>query len=301
VPAINGLTTALFAVAALGYMRLARRLGDRHLGTLALALAVLAFSQLHSVLVPPVSTSYVSVGDGFRLAAYLLLLSSLVATVGREMQEHSIREERLRLSRELHDGLAQELTMLTLRLDQAGSPEYAPEQRHRSLEMARRLAEAALVEARQAISALRTGSVEWKTFDGGVRHFADEYEQNHDLAVHVHTSGGAPAVPADLQVEVMRILNEALSNAQRHGAATRVDVTLRGGAAGLELRVRDNGRGFQPAPRPPGSGVGLESLRERVERRGGSARVESRPGEGAEVTVFVPWEAAMSKGWRARG
>jgi hypothetical protein len=105
----------------------------------------------------------------------VVLLFSLVARIGQEIGEREGREERMRLSRELHDGLAQQLSLLYMRIDRADELKRTPERRQQDLEAARRLVEAALMEVRQAITALRRGTIAWEEFDRTVRALADEF------------------------------------------------------------------------------------------------------------------------------
>jgi signal transduction histidine kinase len=287
----DGAVALLLLLATAGYVRLSWRLGDPDVASLALALTLLFFSQFHSLLFPPVVGDYVSTADGFRLAAYLVLLLGLVSRIAGEITEGASREERLRLSRELHDGLAQQLALLNLRLIRATAPDRPPEWRARDLGAAQRLVEAALSEARQAITALRTGAVSWEDFTRTVAAFADEFETNHEVDIRLltqATGGTLPLLEAELQMDVVRILHEACANALRHGAATQIEVALAARREWLDVRIRDDGRGFDPDQAQGGAGVGLRSLHERLARRGGTLVVLSAPGQGATVRARVP-------------
>jgi signal transduction histidine kinase len=166
------------------------------------------------------------------------------------------------------------------------------ERRARDVEAALRLAEAALVEARQAIRALRTGAVAWDEFAGALRALAREFAQNHDVVVEVAAGEAGPVLPAELQADLARVLHEACANAVRHGGAGRIAVAAAASAGQVELRVRDDGRGFDPAAPTDagvgGTGVGLRSMTERLERHGGTLTVESASGRGTTVRALVP-------------
>jgi signal transduction histidine kinase len=285
--ALDGAVAVLWSVAAAGYVRLARRLRDAYTTCLAVVLSLLAFCQMYALVFPPLASDYVSRADVLRLLAYVVLLFSLVARIGREIAEREGREERMRLSRELHDGLAQQLSLLHLRIDRAAEPKRAPERRQHDLEAARRLVEAALLEARQAITALRSGTVSWADFDRTVRALADEFAVNHEVDIDVAVEGTA-TVDTELQVEVLRILHEAWSNAVRHGAARRVAVTLAAQRGGIEIVVTDDGRGFDAAQTLSSTGVGVRSMIERLQRRGGRLHFASTPGQGAEMRAWMP-------------
>lgn len=297
----DGLIALLMLVDALGYIWLARRTGDTHVGWTAAALSLLFFSQVHSLLFPPIAIAYVSTADAFRLGAYTVLLFSLLRRVRREIAERASGEERLRLSRELHDGLAQQLSLLHLRLNRARTSGRAEQERARDLELAARLVESALLEARQVITALRTGAVTWEELTRTLSTFAEEFGQNHGVDVRLDASCEAaadalPPIHAAVGAELLRLLHEALSNAVRHGHATTIDVTLAASRAGLTLRVHDNGAGFDPllADRQGEtlgcSGLGLRSMRERVASYGGWLTLEAEATRGTVVEAWLPFE-----------
>jgi signal transduction histidine kinase len=298
--AANGALAVLLVVATYGLLVLARRLADAYLERLALGLGLLALSQVYGLLFPPGLPGYLGVADLFRLAAYLSLLFGLVSQVTGDVAERAAAEERLRLSRELHDGLAQDLSVLNLRLSEAllACPDAAATSLGRHLQAGRRLARTALLEARQAITALRADSIGWQDFVEALEVFCDEASQNQGVDIRLRVQGMLAVVDADLQVEVLRILNETISNAVRHGAATRIEVGMLVGArpARLVLTVQDNGHGFVPGRCPLSTGVGLRSLAERLERRGGVWKVQSRPADGTLVQVELPIKVRDGRG-----
>lgn len=287
-PFLSGLIALAMLVASLGYLVVARRVDDPHVATLALALLLLFFSQGHALLFPPVDTNYVGTGDAFRFAAYLVLLFGLVARLGGEIAESAARAERLRLSRELHDGLAQQLSLLHLCLARAAAADRPTEQRASDLEAARRLVEGALLEARQEIVTLRSGSVSWAEFTRTVENLADQFALNHEVEVEAFADRDGPALATELQADLLRIVHEAFSNAVRHGAATRIEVALCVRPGELEMRVRDDGRGFDPGRAGQRVGVGLRSFHERLERRGGALALDVAPGGGTMLRIRLP-------------
>jgi signal transduction histidine kinase len=284
---MNGAITLALLVAAIGYVDLSRRLGDPQLAWLAAALILFSFGQMHAFLFPPLP-DWVSVSDSLRLVGYLVLLFSMVVRLSGEIAERASREERLRLSRELHDGLAQHLALLNLRLSRAAATDRSPEVRARNLEAAMRLVEAASLEARQAITSLRTGRVSWEEFTRTLSAFADEFANNHEVEVRLTTTGQIARIEADLQAEVLRLLQETFSNAIRHGGARTLDVEVGATSGELEISVRDDGSGFDPHAALAGPGVGLKSIGERLERRSGTLRLLSAPGQGALVRGRLP-------------
>jgi len=157
-----------------------------------------------------------------------------------------------------------------------------------NLEAARRLVEAASLEARQAITALRTGRVSWEEFTRTLGAFADEFANNHDVEVRLTAKGQVARIDADLQAEVLRLLQETFSNAIRHGGARVLNVEVDAAAGALEISVRDDGRGFDPHAALAGPGVGLKSIGERLGRRAGTLRLISAEGQGAVVRGRLP-------------
>jgi signal transduction histidine kinase len=284
---LNGAVTLGLLVAAIGYVNLSRRLRDPQLAWLAAALILFSFGQMHAFLFPRLP-DWVSLSDSLKLVGYLVLLFSMVVRLSGEIAERASREERLRLSRELHDGLAQHLALLNLRLSRAAATDRSPEVRGRNLEAARRLVEAASLEARQAITALRTGRVSWEEFTRTLGAFADEFANNHDVDVRLTTNGHIARIDADLQAEVLRLLQETFSNAIRHGGARVLNVEVVAAAGALEISVRDDGRGFDPHAALAGPGVGLKSIGERLGRRAGTLRLISAEGQGAMVRGRLP-------------
>jgi two-component system, NarL family, sensor histidine kinase UhpB len=193
-------------------------------------------------------------------------------------------EERRRLARDLHDEVNQALTAILLRLQalsQAAPPELDEE-----LTELKRLVNQAMGELLQLARQLRPTALD----DHGllpamatqVRRFAAQTGIKADL----NATGESATLQPDEQIAVYRIAQEALANIARHAGATRVEVDLRAGGDGVELTVRDDGRGFEPG-RPAG-GLGLGGMAERARLVGGELTIESRPGAGTALCLKVP-------------
>ncbi|HEX3244836.1 MAG TPA: ATP-binding protein [Chloroflexota bacterium] len=293
---VDGGIALLMLLTSIGYARVSQRLRDSHLMLLAFAFVLLFFSYIHALRFPPIAPDYISAADGFRLAAYLIVAVSLVLRISGEIAESATRDERLRLSRELHDGLAQQLALLNMRLNQAAEPNRPAERRAGDLEAARRLVEVALLEARQAITVLRSGRVSWEELSRTLEAFAYEFAQNHEVEVHVTMAGSTTDVEAELQAELLRMVHEGCSNAIRHGAATRINVALTAAPGRLAMQLQDNGNGFEVQQGIVRTGVGLRSLHERIERRGGKLSIESATGHGTTLRAWLP----LSRVWRPK-
>ena len=279
----NGVLSLLMIVATLRYIWWAGNVTEPYLGAVATALTLLSFAQLHTLLFPTVALDYISTAALFRLAAYLVVVVSLTAQVGRDMVERAGHEERARLSRELHDGLMQHLSLLNLRLQRARARHRSEGDRARDLDAGVQVLEAAMLEARQVIVAERSGVVSWESFAESVRTFAGVFETNHEVIVDVCAAGTGPVVDVSLQADVLRIVHEACSNAVRHGAAERIAVELMVDSGLVNLRIRDDGVGFDPARVQSGSELGLRSMRERAARWDGTCSIESARGQGTAI------------------
>jgi signal transduction histidine kinase len=233
------------------------------------------------LLFPIDARGWVQVADLMRLGFYLLLLLGALGEIRRYQRQVAIAavlDERRRLARDLHDGLAQELTfisMQTQRLARAGS----------DLSVVREAAERALDESRAAIAALSRRSDE---------PLATAVAQTAEMLTA--RAGARLRLELDRDVELrgeareslLRIVREAVTNGVRHGGATEVCVALREDG-GLRLSVSDNGRGFEtegPKGRP--DSFGLTSMQERARALGGRLVVNSTPDQGTEVEVVLP-------------
>ena len=180
-------------------------------------------------------------------------------------------EERRRVGRELHDDLGAELTAALLAL-KTGHPEAARE-RIRS----------AMATVRRVARALRPQALEELGLEGALRALLEGTGLPFELAVD--TGRLDPLV----ELVAFRVLQEAVTNAVRHGEPRRLTLRLAREGDRLLGELVDDGRGFDPAATPPG--VGLVGMRERVEQLGGELAVESRPGAGTRVRFSLPLEA----------
>ncbi len=204
-----------------------------------------------------------------------------------------------RLLLDLHDGSVQYVYAALLQLDlldrDLDRVHGAGQEVRERVDQARRLPEDALGEVRSFIGALRPPGTETDDLPALLRSVGREHEGRTGTQVEIVIEREPPAVSLPVRVALYRVLQEALSNAHRHGGAShvaiRVAVTRRRRVAGLRLTITDDGIGFTPGavasgPRF-GRHFGLQGMRERIEALGGSFRVSSRPGEGTTVTVTL--------------
>jgi signal transduction histidine kinase len=202
-------------------------------------------------------------------------------------------DEQRRTARDLHDGLGQTLTALTLTLDAAAAARDPIEASGRIL-AARELAAAALGESRQLATRLRPARLEQVGLLSAVRHLADRAGFPVVVEAAPATVERAHLSPAT-SAEVYRIVQEALSNAARHSGAPGATVSFEDGDGLLRVSVSDRGHGFDPAA-ARGRGLGLAGMHERAGAIGARLVVESTPSRGTRVFLEVPTTARAPAG-----
>ncbi len=274
--------------------------------TIVPALAVVLYETMRGVLLEgrlPSPLNYALVG----LVAVLLtgIFSELVFSIVERLETQALarsREvatlsammgERERLSRELHDGLAQLVAYLLVRIDtvsglvSAGRRDEAVEE----LERLRGVADDLYADVRESISGLRT-RVSERGLLPAVREYLEAFEDRFGIAVSLQAGQLPPSLPPLAEAQLFRILQEGLANVRKHSGAreARVELNHRESSDLLELVVADDGKGFSPAAvtGPQGKSYGLATMRERAISIGGTFRVESEPASGTRVTVEVP-------------
>lgn len=194
-------------------------------------------------------------------------------------------DERRRLARELHDGVGQTMTALTLTLD-AVADSGLPEEAEDRLASARRLADDALAETRDLANRLRPARLEQVGLAAAIRELAGRAGLPVQVDIASETAEAGLLDPT-ASAEAYRIVQEALGNAARHSGASAVQVGLATSPGLLRVIVADNGRGFDPAVGRQ-AGLGLIGMRERAVLLGGDLRIDSAPGSGTRVVLEVP-------------
>jgi signal transduction histidine kinase len=274
---VQMLAAGLFLFAAACFTRKAARRGDRFVGLFGIACVLAAFARINYVLFPSLFTEVVYSGDLFRLASYLTLLvaaSVEIMAYWRFRAEAATLEERQRLAREYHDGLAQELAYIATeaRSLEGRSPELA------SLASA---AERALGEARRAIRALSVSDDE--PFSSALERIVRESPWQAGIATRLERLSVEP--PKEIREDLLRIAQEAVANAARHAKAGAIAVEL--SDPPLRLRVIDDGIGFVPRDVAGGDHFGISSMEARALRIGASLSFTSRPTGGTVVEVAL--------------
>jgi signal transduction histidine kinase len=194
--------------------------------------------------------------------------------------------ERTRMARELHDTFSQGYTALAVQLEAAARRiASSPEKARQNLDQARMLVRDGLTDARRAVWALRPQPLEGGDLASALSEIAGRL--GAEAPVEVRVEGEPRRLAEDLAIALLRIGQEALTNAFKHAQARRIQLTISYGDDQIELRVADDGKGF-PGERPPEGHFGLRGIRERVASLGGQLQVKSGIGEGTELSVQVP-------------
>lgn len=218
-------------------------------------------------------------------------LALRTAELSAENEKTAVHSERARLAREIHDTLAQQLTAVVVQLEAAeGLVAKDAGRARRALAAAREMARSALQEARRSVWDLRPAPLTATGLVAALDAETAHWSERSGVAAAFRAEGIRQPLPLGPEAEValLRILQEALTNAGRHSAAATITVRLRRERGRVTLSISDDGRGFDPAA--PGSMdcFGLIGMAERARLVGGALRVESAPGAGTTVTVSLP-------------
>jgi len=294
-------------------------------GTLPFGLAVVGNILLTSLIIwvqalnlnKPITLSIDMVLIGVMAVGWSALLALWMRSVMRESSERKrlieqlqatqdslaaaerqagILQERQRLAQEIHDTLAQGFTSIVMQLEAAedGLPdELDPVSTH--IRQARDTARASLTEARRLVQALRPAPLEEASLVEALGRVIKRWSQETSIETGFTVTGEPQALHPELEVTLLRAMQEALANIHKHAQAQHVTVTLSYMADQVALDVQDDGCGFDPEnpPRFPdrvGRGYGLQAMRERVAQLGGDVILESAPESGTTVAIQIPME-----------
>jgi signal transduction histidine kinase len=209
------------------------------------------------------------------------------ARLYQQAQRVAALEERQRLARELHDSVAQALYGIALGARTARAQlERDPRRAGEPLDYILSLAEAGLAEMRALIFELRPDALVSEGLVAALTKQAESLRARHSVAVRTDL-GPEPQVSLEIKEALYRIAQEALHNIVKHARADSVAVRLSCSTETVALEVCDDGCGFDPAGSFPGH-LGLQSMRERATRLGGTLAIESAPGRGTRLRAAIP-------------
>lgn len=216
-----------------------------------------------------------------------------VADHARRVEEARF-EERTALAREIHDGLVQDLWLARLRLGLLADALTAGEPLDGPLGELGSALDRAGEDARQAVLSLRAGDAGQAALAGDLASYARDVGERLGIAIEVQTDPDLPGLPPRTEAELLRIVQEILTNAARHAAPSRVSVAATTDRRGLRIDIRDDGRGFVPSSEAE-AGLGITGMRERAGLIGASVDLRSAPGRGTRVTVTLPRRAWVER------
>ncbi|MEM9567538.1 MAG: GAF domain-containing sensor histidine kinase, partial [Cyanobacteria bacterium P01_E01_bin.34] len=218
--------------------------------------------------------------------------------LAEQARTNALTDERTRLAREIHDTLAQAFTGVSLQLEavrgitsakngSVPSPhDFSEAQTY--IRRARDLARAGLSEARRSVRALRSEALETDILPDALRKALAQTQRDTGLDTHFQLEGDPVPLPDDLELNLLRIGQEAITNTLRHARATKLDLTLHFKGDRIQLRIVDDGQGFDPVQLSTQSGFGLLGIRERTNRFYGTFDLISTPGIGTAIEVTIP-------------
>jgi signal transduction histidine kinase len=209
-------------------------------------------------------------------------------------REAGVLEERGRLSREIHDTLAQGFSSIVLLARAAGEDGTAAGRRGELVDQIRSTAADNLGEARRIVAALAPPDLAEHGLAAALGRLLAALHTATGVETDLRVEGGLPPMPTAAEVTLLRVAQSALANVRAHSGAGRVVVTLSAAEGEVRMDVLDDGRGFdatgwaaRPGPSEAG-GYGLRAMRARLRAAGGDLEVESEPGEGTVVSASLP-------------
>ncbi|MFD8572896.1 sensor histidine kinase [Streptomyces sp. NPDC059639] len=207
-----------------------------------------------------------------------------------QAREAGVADERRRLAAEIHDTIAQGLTGIIAQIQVVkNAPTLEKAREH--LDRADALARHSLGEARRSVHNLSPAALADASLPEALKKTVADWGGRTGVRAEFTLTGTAQPLHDEIEATLLRITEEALSNAARHAHATRLGVTLSFMAGEVTLDVRDDGRGFDPLALPArtgSAGFGLDGMRARAERLAGDVTIESEPGSGTAISARVP-------------
>ena len=221
------------------------------------------------------------------LLAQLRTANTELAAARERERELAVAEERVRLARDIHDGLGHHLTVLNVQLQAAARlVERDPARAAMAIALCREEAQAAMADVRQSVAALRRTPLDGATLETALDDLIASFKRHASLTATCTYTGPTIQLPPAGALTIYRAVQEGLTNAQKHAAARTVAVLLANEGTSIRLRISDDGTGAAP---PTGGGFGLLGLRERAEHLGGTTHTEATPhGFILELTIPAP-------------
>jgi len=222
-------------------------------------------------------------------------LKEQMAVIRQKLRSSAVLEERNRIARELHDTLEQGLAGITMQLDLAVDCfQQAPGVAQHALETARSMSRHSMIEARRSVWDLRCQLLEDGDLISALTHVVEPLVPRGQAKVEVKIEGSPVRLPGPVEMNLLRIAQEAVANAVKHGRAQQVCIELHYAPSSVCLTVTDDGQGFMANQASPTGHFGLLDMRERALSMGSQLKVESEPGRGTRLAVEVPLHSSQA-------
>lgn len=209
-------------------------------------------------------------------------------------RESGAASERTRISRDIHDTIAQALSSIRL-LAHAGAGQSSDAAASRTLQQIAALAGDSLADVRRIVEALAPAELEDDALASALRRMLDRAAEETGISAELHVDEAIPTLPTEVEVALLRTAQSALGNVRQHSGATRVVMSLIDSGDTVRLDLIDNGSGFDlegwertGEPRSQRASYGLRFMRARLRELGGGLDIESTPGEGTAISVHLP-------------
>ena len=213
-------------------------------------------------------------------------VAAQTATIAEKIQHAAVSEERTRIARELHDTLEQHLAGIAMLVDGVTARLPArPEAAREKLALVKKMLRHSQAEARRSVWELRSQSLRKGGLPAALGELADSLRNGQGPSIETEIRGTPCPLDTKTEFHLFRIAQEAVTNAVKHGGASRIDIALEYLDSGVTLSIKDNGRGFQPEKEPDGAHFGLLGIRERAGKIHAGLSIDSAPGEGTKVTA----------------
>lgn len=218
-------------------------------------------------------------------------MESRVRELSRQVQHLAVLEERDRLAREMHDGFAQALALLNLKLRAAQRAGEGAKRLHTELGEMGEIVDSTFEDVRQMIGDLRTPLPSAGGFVPGLAEYVQTFALRYNLRANVLTDPNAlqTRCAPPVEIQVMRIVQESMANVRKHARAENIRVAFTRVNGTLKIQMHDDGEGFDPAATARTTGhFGLAIMRERAASFGGEMTIQSAPGAGTLIELQVP-------------
>ncbi|WP_282846350.1 sensor histidine kinase [Microbacterium oxydans] len=231
-----------------------------------------------------------------RLVSSLMLAQEEMAELQDELalaqRQSGAVAERTRISRDIHDTIAQALSSIRL-LAHAGAGRSQDPAAARVLSQVETLAGDSLADVRRIVAALTPAELDENALAAALRRMLDRAHEEAGLQVELHVDDSVPMLPTEVEVALLRSAQSALANVRLHANATRIVMSLIDADRSVRLDIRDDGQGFdvpswEQSAESGSSSYGLRFMQARLRELGGGLDIESTPGEGTAISVSLP-------------